>query len=113
MIDVEVLASAKQVIDQPLSGGGGSNRYCADFVSQAEDNGENAQSVGILARFGEFRVLHLGDMTVNTEFQLMCSDNPIGTSIYSSSPIMDSRRRCGCSTPLRVSKIFGSFTSLN
>ena len=68
-IDITVLASAKRVIDRPLPGGGGPNRYCADFVSQAEDNGENAQSVGILARFGEFRVLHLGDLTVNTEFE--------------------------------------------
>ena len=78
-IDITVLASAKRVIDRPLPGGGGPNRYCADFVSQAEDNGENAQSVGILARFGEFRVLHLGDLTVNTEFELMCPNNPIGT----------------------------------
>jgi beta-lactamase superfamily II metal-dependent hydrolase len=78
-IDITVLASAKRVIDWPLPGGGGPNRYCADFVPQEEDNGENAQSVGILAQFGEFRVLHLGDMTVNTEFQLMCPNNPIGT----------------------------------
>jgi beta-lactamase superfamily II metal-dependent hydrolase len=78
-VDITVLASAKSVIDTPLPGGGGANRYCADFVPQAEDNGENAQSVGILARFGEFRVLHLGDMTVNTEFELMCPNNPIGT----------------------------------
>ena len=77
-IDITVLVSAKRVIDRPLPGGGGPNRYCADFVSQAEDNGENAQSVGILARFGEFRVLHLGDLTVNTEFELMCPNNPIG-----------------------------------
>ena len=78
-IDITVLASAKRVIDRPLRGGGGPNRYCADFVSQAQDNGENAQSVGVLVRFGEFRVLHLGDLTVNTEFELMCPNNPIGT----------------------------------
>ncbi len=78
-IDITVVASAKRVIDRPLPGRGGLNPYCADFVSQAEDNGENAQSVGILARFGEFRVLHLGDLTVNTEFELMCPNNPIGT----------------------------------
>jgi beta-lactamase superfamily II metal-dependent hydrolase len=78
-IDITVLASAKRVIDRPVPGGGGRNPYCADFVPQDEDNGENAQSVGILARFGDFRVLHLGDMTVNTEFELMCPNNPIGT----------------------------------
>ena len=78
-VDIRVLASAKQVIDRSLPGGGVPNRYCADFTPQAEDNGENAQSVGILARFGEFRVLHLGDLTVNAEFELMCPANPIGT----------------------------------
>ena len=78
-IDVTVLASAKQVIERALPGGGARNRYCADFVSQREDNGENAQSVGILGQFGDFRVLHLGDLTVNTEFELMCPNNLIGT----------------------------------
>jgi|TARA_B100000586_G_scaffold23669_2_gene15641 beta-lactamase superfamily II metal-dependent hydrolase len=78
-IEITVLASAKQVIDRPLPGGGEPNRYCADFVPQDEDNGENAQSVGILAQLAGFRVLHLGDLTVNTEFELMCPNNPIGT----------------------------------
>ena len=78
-IDITVLASAKRVIDRPLPGGGGPNRYCTDFVPQNEDNGENAQSVGIFAQFGGFRVLHLGDLTANTEFELMCPTNPIGT----------------------------------
>jgi beta-lactamase superfamily II metal-dependent hydrolase len=77
-VDITVLASAKQVIERSLPGGGARNRYCAEFVPQAEDNGENAQSVGILLRFGDFRVLHLGDLTVNTEFELMCPNNPIG-----------------------------------
>ena len=78
-IDVTVLASAKQVIEQPITGGGAPNPFCADFVPQEEDEGENAQSVGILAQFGEFRILHLGDLTWNTEFELMCPNNLIGT----------------------------------
>jgi hypothetical protein len=48
-------------------------------VPQAEDTGENAQSVGILVRYRDFRLLHLGDLTVNTEFALMCPANPIGS----------------------------------
>lgn len=78
-VDITVLASAKRVIDQALPGGGGPNPYCPDFVPQAADNGENAQSVGILGQLGDFRFLHLGDLTVNTEFELMCPNNPIGT----------------------------------
>ena len=77
-IDITVLASAKRVIDRALPGRGRPNPYCVDFVPQAEDNGENAQSVGVLVRLGEFRVLHLGDLTANTEFELMCPNNPIG-----------------------------------
>ena len=77
-VDVTVLASAKQVINRALPGGGGPNPYCADFVPQAVDNGENAQSVGIIGQFGAFRFVHLGDLTVNTEFELMCPNNPIG-----------------------------------
>lgn len=78
-VDVTVLASGKRVIDRAVPGGGAPNPYCTGFVPQEEDIGENAQSVGIVARFSDFRVLHLGDLTVNTEFDLMCPNNPIGT----------------------------------
>lgn len=78
-IDVTIVTSAKQVLRRPLRGRGVRNRYCADFVAQREDNGENAQSVGIVVEFGDFRVIHLGDLTANTEYELMCPNNPIGT----------------------------------
>ncbi len=78
-VDVTVLASGKRVIDRAISGGGRPNPYCADFEPQEEDNGENAQSVGIILQLGDLRVLHLGDLTVNTEYDLMCPNNPIGT----------------------------------
>ncbi len=78
-IEFTVLAAAKRVIDRAVPGGGVANPYCADFTPQSEDNGENAQSVGVLVQFGDFRILHLGDLTWNTEFQLMCPRNPIGT----------------------------------
>ncbi len=78
-VDVTVLTSGKRVIDRAVSGGGAPNPYCADFEPGAEDEGENAQSVGIVLQLGAFRALHLGDLTVNTEFDLMCPTNPIGT----------------------------------
>lgn len=78
-VDVTVLASAKRVIRGSLPQGGQVNPYCADFVPQEEDDGENAQSVGVLLEMGAFRMLHLGDLTVNTEFELMCPSNPLGT----------------------------------
>ncbi len=78
-LDVTVLASGGQVMQEPLAGGGAPNPYCADFERQPEDLGENAQSVGIHFAYGEFRGVHLGDLTQNKEFDLMCPANPVGS----------------------------------
>ena len=77
-LDVRVLTSAGQVIKRPLSGAGRPNPFCASFTPQADDPSENAQSVGSIFTFGRFRLLHLGDLTWNKEFDLMCPNNPIG-----------------------------------
>ena len=78
-VDVQVMASAGEVLRAPLPGAGASNPYCSAFERQAEDLGDNAQSVGVHIGFGAFRGLHLGDLTVNKEFELMCPANPIGS----------------------------------
>ena len=78
-VEITVMAAGGQVIQTPLASGGGSNPYCGAFEPHAEDRGENAQSVGIHFAFGQFRGLHLGDLTANKEFALMCPANPIGT----------------------------------
>ena len=54
------------------------NPYCAGFKPQEADPTENAQSVGSFITFGKFRVAHLGDLTWNKEFDLMCPTNRIG-----------------------------------
>ena len=78
-VEVQVMASAGEVLRQPLLGAGDPNPYCSDFERQADDLGDNAQSVGVHISFGKFRGLHLGDLTVNKEFELMCPVNPIGS----------------------------------
>jgi competence protein ComEC len=78
-VEVTVLTAGKRVTDRPLQGAGRPNPYCAAHTPQAEDEGENAQSVGILLQLGDFRALHLGDLTWNTEFELMCPNDPIGS----------------------------------
>ena len=78
-VEVQVMASAGEVTRQALPGAGAPNPYCAAFEPQAEDLGDNAQSVGVHLRFGDFRALQLGDLTVNKEFELMCPANPIGS----------------------------------
>ena len=54
------------------------NPYCAGFKAQEADPTENAQSVGSVVTFGRFGVAHLGDLTWNKEFDLMCPANRIG-----------------------------------
>jgi competence protein ComEC len=71
-LDWRIVSSAGEVLKTPLAGAGAPNRSCASFKQQPVDTTENAQSVGSLITFGKFRVAHLGDLTQNKEFKLMC-----------------------------------------
>jgi len=77
-LDVLVVTSAGETIKTALLGAGGSNPYCATFKS-GENNAEDPMSVGTYVTFGKFRTIHLGDLTKNKEFELMCPNNRIGT----------------------------------
>jgi competence protein ComEC len=77
-VDVRVVTSAGETIRTPLAGGGTANPYCAKF-KPGENNAEDPQSVGSHITFGKFRALHLGDLTLNKEFELMCPNNRLGT----------------------------------
>ena len=77
-LDVRVVTSAGQVLKTPLAGAGKPNPYCGNFKA-ADGNAEDPQSVGIHIAFGKFRTVHLGDLTRNKEFELMCPSNRIGT----------------------------------
>jgi len=76
-LEARVLTSAGKTIQTSLPGGGAPNPYCASFKG-GENNAEDPQSVGILVTFGKFRAIHLGDITKNKEFELMCPNNRIG-----------------------------------
>ncbi len=78
-LDVLVVTSAGEAMTTPLPGTGMPNPYCAAFKRQRLDNSENAQSIGIHIAFGAFRVVDLGDLSANKEFDLMCPNNPFGT----------------------------------
>ncbi len=77
-LDVRVVASAGETIKTPLPGAGKANPYCANY-KPGENNAEDPQSVGIHVAFGKFRTVHLGDLTKNKEYELMCPTNRIGT----------------------------------
>src|SRR6185503_15743434 len=74
-----IVASAGEMIKSPLPGAGKPNPVCAGYKPGMPDPSENAQSVGSIVTFGRFRVVHLGDLTWNKEFELMCPNNPLGT----------------------------------
>jgi competence protein ComEC len=77
-LDVRVVASAGETIKSALPGAGKPNPYCANFKA-GDNNAEDPQSVGVYITYGKFRTIHLGDLTKNKEFELMCPNNRIGT----------------------------------
>ena len=78
-LDVRVITSAGETIKTPLVPGAGKpNPLCASF-KPGDNNAEDPMSVGIHMTYGKFRTVHLGDLTKNKEFELMCPNNPIGT----------------------------------
>ena len=78
-LDWRVVSAAGEVIKTSLPGAGRPNPYCATYKPMDADPTENAQSVGSIVTFGKFRAAHLGDLTWNKEFNLMCPTNRIGT----------------------------------
>ncbi len=79
-LDWRVVTSAGESIKTPLPGAGAPNALCAAHKPQDHDPTENAQSIGSVVTFGRFKAVHLGDLTWNEEFDLMCPTNRIGTA---------------------------------
>jgi competence protein ComEC len=77
-LDVRVVTSAGETIQKPLPAAGEPNPYCASF-QPGQNNAEDPESVGVFISYGKFRTVHLGDLTKNKEFELMCPDNRLGT----------------------------------
>jgi competence protein ComEC len=78
-LTVLVLTANGAEIAAPLEGAGKPNDYCAGFQARAEDKSENARSLGTLITYGRFRIIDLGDLTWNKEYELVCPNNKIGT----------------------------------
>ena len=78
-VDWRIVTAGGSVLKTPLPGGGKPNPACAQFTPKNITNDlENAQSVGSVIAFGQFRAIDLGDLLWNKEFELMCPTNPIG-----------------------------------
>jgi len=74
-LKVRVLTAAGNLI----SDGGKPNPYCEGTKMRDVDATENARSLGTLITFGKFRIVDLGDLTWNKEYELVCPSNRIGT----------------------------------
>jgi competence protein ComEC len=81
-LDVQVVSSAGETIQEPMAGAPGAgapNPLCRDAKLKEQDaTPENFESVGIVVRYGSFRLVDLGDLTWNQEHALVCPNNLVG-----------------------------------
>ena len=78
-LDWRIVTAGGKAIKTALPGGGKPNPSCADFKRRdANPLDENGQSVGSVITFGKFRMIDLGDLLWNNEFDFMCPNNLIG-----------------------------------
>lgn len=77
-LDVTIISSDGKVIQKPLAGAGQSNAFCKQSEIRPPDQTENARSLGVLIRFGDMKILDLGDLTWDKERDLMCPNNRLG-----------------------------------
>jgi beta-lactamase superfamily II metal-dependent hydrolase len=78
-LDWRIVTAGAAAIKTPLPGGGQSNAECASFEKKTANVDENNQSVGSVVTFGQFRLIDLGDLMWNNEFDLVCPRNLVGT----------------------------------
>ena len=78
-MDVKIVSAAGNLLATPLAGAGQQNPNCGDPQARPVDTTENARSVGSVITYGKFRMIDLGDLTWNKEFELMCPVNKVGT----------------------------------
>jgi competence protein ComEC len=77
-LDVTVVSADGKVIQTPLPSAGQANAYCKQSEIRSPDQTENARSLGVLIRFGNLKILDLGDLTWDKERDLMCPENRLG-----------------------------------
>jgi competence protein ComEC len=98
-IDWRIVAAAGETIAPTvLPGANKANPDCANFQG-VDNNQEDPMSVASYIIFGKFRTAHLGDLTRNMEFKLMCPNTSLPTvdlllglhhgQDSSNSPVMD------------------------
>jgi competence protein ComEC len=78
-IGVRIVTSNGALIRTPLPDAGRANPLCGSGPAPVNAIPEDPESVGSYITFGRFRALHLGDLTIDKEFELVCPMNRLGT----------------------------------
>ncbi|MCX7012359.1 MAG: MBL fold metallo-hydrolase [Candidatus Sumerlaeota bacterium] len=77
-LEMLVVSGGGKELTRPLEGAGQPNPHCAGIDQRTEDDAEDGQSMGVVARHGKFRFIYLGDLTWNAANRLFCPRNLIG-----------------------------------
>ena len=72
-VRVEVVAASRGVVE-----GGAANPFADDFEPRDRDTSDNAESLAMVIRCGEFDLFCGGDLTWNVEADLATPSNPVG-----------------------------------
>jgi competence protein ComEC len=77
-----IVSNAGELITAPVPavpGAGAMNPLCRDFVPRVQDaTPENAEAIGAVIKYGDFRLLDLSDLIWNKEKELVCPNNLLG-----------------------------------
>lgn len=73
-LTVDIVTASRNVIANT----GTPNRFAAEHQPKTDDPSDNSASVSMLMRYGAFEFLCCGDLTWNTEAQLVTPNNPLG-----------------------------------
>lgn len=82
-LDVVFVSGSGKLLTSPIPGAPGAglaNPFCKDYKAKVMDpTPENHESLGAVIKYGNFRLLNLGDLTWNQEKELVCPNNLLGT----------------------------------
>jgi beta-lactamase superfamily II metal-dependent hydrolase len=84
-VKAEVITANRQFLAKPLSGSA-PNPFCADAERKAPDSLENQRNIATMFTYGRFTYFNPGDTPWETEMELSCPVNKLGTvTLYQTS----------------------------